>query len=358
MSQTKLFSLAPSGNSVGSYYVIKLTNEVSYPASTVLGFRDIVLESGDLYPGIDLWFDKKVIPGIKEGKRYAYLIMQEGKPIAEAVVRRGEDTKLCSMRIMPAYQNKAIGPFLFDQIALLLDNSVKHVHFTAPESLVVEREGLFERLGFSNMGRASKIYRVGEDELVFKANASTFRKRATRLHIEIQEHQLNEKLESYADQTGPIVLSIHPEFAKKIVTHKKTVEIRKRFSKKLVGSCVFLYATRPIQSVVGEARISSVAEGRPHDIWMAFKDQLGCSKTNFTEYCRGYRKIYAVSLEELIPYPDPLPWAVFSAAFDAPIRPPQSYQFLKPAGFARAQNYPMLDWSKLKRHEGTQMMLF
>jgi predicted transcriptional regulator len=358
MSQTKLFSQAPSENSTGSYYVVRLTNEVSYPAPTIAGFRDLVLESEDLYPGIDLWFERKVIPGIKEGRRYAYLVMQEGKAVAEAIVKRGGDTKLCSMRIRPNYQNKAIGPFLFDQIAALLDDSVKQVHFTAPESLVAEREGLFQTLGFSNMGKASKIYRVGEDELVFKADARSFKKRAARLHIEIQEHWASEQRHSSLDETDPIVLSIHPGYAKMVVTHKKTVEIRRRFSKKLVGSCVFLYATKPLQAVVGEARISAVEEGKPRDIWGTFKDQMGCSKSDFAEYCRGNRRVYAVQLEQLIPYPDPLPWAVFSAAFDAPIKPPQSYQFLRPAGFAPAQKYKTLDWLELKRREGTQMILF
>src|SRR6267378_1490486 len=167
IGQGKVFPHEPSGKDQGSYYILRLTNEVCYPKATLEGFRQLVDESEDLYPGIDIWFRSKVVTGINEGVRYAFLVIHEGRPVAAAIVKPGADTKLCSMRIKPAYQKKAIGPILFAHIAEMLNHSIEQIHFTAPESLVVERKGLFQRLGFVNVGKARRVYRPGEEEFVF-----------------------------------------------------------------------------------------------------------------------------------------------------------------------------------------------
>jgi predicted transcriptional regulator len=351
--QKRLFNTESRADLKGSYYVIKLTNEVAYPSDTVNGFRDLVHESSDLYPGIEVWFDKKVIPGVKDGSRYAYLVMHQGKPVAEAIIKRGNDTKLCSMRIKPAYQNKAIGPILFAQIAYLLEKETSRVHFTAPESLIEEREGLFNALGFANIGRAQKQYRFGQDELVYRADSVTFRRRALRWLTDSQEGDA-----SLRDGLHSLVMSIHPKYAFMIVNNLKTVEVRSRFSNRHAGKTVFLYATKPSGSIVGEAKVASVVEGKPVEIWSLYEHQIGCTKREFDTYCVGLRRVSAVILEEVFPYPDPLPWQVFSAAFDAPVKPPQSYSLLKPSGFVLSDKFkrevPLLATTR----EGEQIALF
>lgn len=352
IGQKKIFEHQASALHKGSYYLLQLTNEISYPKETLEGFKELVNESEDLYPGIDLWFSNKVIPGIKEGIRYAYLVMHEGKPVAEAIVKKGADVKLCSMRIKPAYQRKAIGPILFAHIAKMISQTSELIHFTAPESLVVERNGLFNRLGFVNVGKSKRTYRPGEDEFVFRADCHNFKHRANRLLSLSKEEQSNINF-----QSNSIVLSVWPKYAHQILTYKKTIELRKRFSKNLVGATVFLYATRPTQAVVGEAIISAIVEGKPKEIWSIFKEKLGCSHQEYWNYCVGSKKITAILLEEISPYPDPLPWSVFSTAFNAPIRPPQSYQFLKPSGFSHSSQY-RINLPDPETKDGEQISLF
>jgi predicted transcriptional regulator/N-acetylglutamate synthase-like GNAT family acetyltransferase len=358
MSQEKLFIEKPSGNGNGNYYIIKLTNEISYSQETLNEFKVLIGESEDLYPGIEGWFDKKVMPGIKTGIRYAYLVMHEGKAVAEAIVKRGEKTKICSLRIRPAYQNKSIGPFLFAEIASQIEKMTTHIHFTAPESLVVEREGMFERLGFINIGKASKIYRADEDELVFRGERENFKRRALQLHLLSKETETVSKINNKEIEKKSLVMSIQPKYAKRIISKKKKVEIRRRFSAKLVGSTVFIYASMPIRAIVGESTISSIIHARPREIWEGFNEQIGCSRNEFNEYCRGEKTVYAIVLDELLPYPDPLPWSVFSAAFDAPIRPPQSYQFLKPTGLSQAKSFKIIEPREYKKKEAEQIAFF
>jgi predicted transcriptional regulator/N-acetylglutamate synthase-like GNAT family acetyltransferase len=358
MSQTKLFTEISSGNGNGAYYIIKLTNEVTYSQETLKEFKKLIGESEDLYPGIEGWFDEKVMPGIKSGTRYAYLVMHEGKPIAEAIVKRGEKTKICSLRIKPAYQNKSIGPFLFAEIASQIEKTTTHVHFTAPESLVAEREGMFERLGFVNICKAKKIYRPGEDEFVFRGEKNNFTRRAVRLHLLSKENQTLISIDNKGEEKKSLVMSIRPKYAKRIISKKKKVEIRRKFSEKLVGSTVFIYASSPMQAIVGESIISSIIHGKPRDIWEGYSEQIGCSKNEFNEYCRGEKTVYAIVLDDLLPYPDPLPWSIFSAAFDAPIHPPQSYRFLKPAGLSPVKSFKIIEPREYQKREAEQIVFF
>lgn len=341
MSQLKLFKEKKERKKKdnGSLYLLKLNNEVNYSQETLNGFRDIVGDSEDIYPGIDKWFNRKVIPGIERGQRFAYLIMSEGKAIAETIIKRDYDTKLCSMKIIPEYQNNHLGPVLFAQIANSIDSFADTIHFTAPESLVIKRIGLFNELGFSKIGKSKKKYRKGEEEFIFRANTRIFRKRANDLLLKISV-----KLTNNSEELKPIVLSVKPKYAGLIIKKKKTVEIRRKFSKKkLEGTTVFIYASRPEQCIMGEARISSVIEEKPDIIWNLFNEKIGCTHIEYNSYCVGLDKVNALILDDIRPYDMPMPWTVFSSSFDAPIRPPQSYQFLKPFGFVSEEENILIE---------------
>lgn len=323
---------------LGSSYILKLTNEINYPTDTYKEFKSIVSEIEDLYPGIDKWFNKKVIPGISEGSRYAFLVMHQGKAIAETIIKPGQHSKLCSMKIKSSFQNQSLGPILFAEIAKTLENFSETIHFTAPESLVYEREGLFKRLGFICEGRSNKIYRKGEDEFVFKASVSDFKKRALYL---LNDSLNNTNIKKH--QNCPIIMSIRAEHAYHIVKKRKTVEIRKRFSNNTLGSTIFIYATKPTGSVIGEAKIYDIKEGNPIDIWNNYHDKIGCTYEQYQNYCGNQTNIKAIILDEVIEYSTPLPWVLFSTTFNAPKRPPQSYEFFKPTGFTQNLNQKLED---------------
>lgn len=110
--------------------------------------------------------------------------------------------------------------------------------------------------------------------------------------------------------------------------------------------------------MVGEARIQSVVKGKPKEIWGLFERRIGIKERAFREYCCGRKTVYAVLLEDVLPYPDPLPWTVFSTAFNAPIKPPQSYQFIHPTGFALAGKIKNISMATYKKFEGDQIPLF
>jgi hypothetical protein len=109
-------------------FLLKCNSETNTSESTLNGFKEIVSEIEDIYPGIDKWFEKKVLPGIKNGTRFAYLIIHNNKVIGESIVKPGKNAKLCSLRIKPEYQNKSMGLLLFAKIASTLDYNSKSIY--------------------------------------------------------------------------------------------------------------------------------------------------------------------------------------------------------------------------------------
>ena len=65
------------------------------------------------------------------------------------------------------------------------------------------------------------------------------------------------------------LLSVHPLYAAALVDGRKTVEFRKRRLAPDV-SRVRVYATAPLQHVIGEFEVAETVEGTPGEIWDRF----------------------------------------------------------------------------------------
>ena len=67
-----------------SIKIIKLEHKISNIDPLLIDqHKTVVLEAEDLYPGIDIWYNKKVKPGLEEGERIGYLIQKNGSPVGE-----------------------------------------------------------------------------------------------------------------------------------------------------------------------------------------------------------------------------------------------------------------------------------
>lgn len=300
--------------------LVRLGDQKRISASSFSSFSDLLLESETIYPGIDKWFVKKVVPGMRQGSRIAYVVFHQGKAIAESIVKFGARTKMCSMRVDPRFQGKGIGPFLFGQIAAELDYSVSSIHFTAPESLVEERRGLFDDLGFVFAGKSRKSYRSGDDELVFKATATDFKRRS----LELVEKKIARRFTRGAAEG--ILLSIRNRYLERIFSGKKHIELRRKFSEKLEGCVALLYAPQPVGKVMGDAVISGVVTDTPERIWKGFHYHLGCTREEYESYCGSADRLSALFLTNICRYPRPFDWEILEKVFTGFTRPPQNYQ--------------------------------
>ena len=112
---------------------------------------------------------------------------------------------------------------------------------------------------------------------------------------------------------------------KEILVGSKSIEIRKRFSRKWTGCKAMLYSSRPVSALVGEVTIGSVTYGRPTDIWAAFESHLDCSYEEFQEYVGSSTQVSAIELKDVTPYEIPVNLRQISHLLNQNLRQPQSY---------------------------------
>ena len=126
------------------------------------------------------------------------------------------------------------------------------------------------------------------------------------------------------------LMSIHPEHAEALLDGRKKVELRKsRFASDI--SHILIYATSPVQRVLGWARANRVEEGSPSKIWETHKSHAGVSRRTYRTYFQGHRRATAIHIADPQRLSDPLPLSEIEDG----LKPPQSWRYLSPDAAAR-----------------------
>jgi predicted transcriptional regulator len=276
---------------------------------------------GDMYPNIKRWFRDKVLPGLRDGSRVGYVGFDGEEPVLTAVVKRGERAKFCHLWIEPNLRAAHLGEVFFTVMALEVRNTAKEIHFTLPESLWCERRDFFAGFGFHEVVRARTQYRLFNDELRTSASfLSVWRAARLRLPQLVNVFSINKY-----SMAPSLLLSIKPEFARRLLNGEKAVEIRRKFHCRWQGARVALYASRPDQSLVGEATIENVTSASPVAVWNLYKDRIGCSREEFDAYAGTAREVAAITLADVTPYIDRMPVCQFEVLLEEELSPPQSH---------------------------------
>lgn len=301
--------------------VVKFGGDYVPRPESLSHLEQMVEECEDLYPGIDIWFKKKVVPGLEEKNRVALLVYHDSRPIGSVVVRKGDDAKLCSLRVLPEEQKKGLGHLLIALVANEIRSMATHVHFTAPSKLWFELEQFFKDYGFVNNGLAGVQYRLFDQELACSADfKSVWKGVVDKLPSIIENFTLNGN-KAHCD----LVFSIRPAFADRIINGRKRVEVRRRFSNKWKGATALLYASSPLRQFVGEAIIGDIITSTPDKIWSDWKDELGCTFDEFGSYCNGASQVSAIIFEEVKVFKDPIPQAQMEHLVQKDLKAPQSF---------------------------------
>ena len=120
-----------------------------------------------------------------------------------------------------------------------------------------------------------------------------------------------------------VLLSIKPEFANKIFAGEKLYEYRKSVFKEHITTIV-VYASRPVQRIIGELEVEEVIQGTPDKIWQMTSEQSGISRTYFSEYFGGRSRAYAIKIAKCNRYKRAInPYKKY-----ANFTPPQSFCYL------------------------------
>jgi predicted transcriptional regulator len=120
------------------------------------------------------------------------------------------------------------------------------------------------------------------------------------------------------------VLSVNPDYANKIVDGKKTAELRRRFPlTTMTGAIAYIYATSPVQAIIGFAIIKMVQQLPVRDIWQGFSDAACIAKDDFETYFAGIDKGHVVVLDRARRFRDSVSVDQLKARFG--FVPPQSF---------------------------------
>jgi len=120
-----------------------------------------------------------------------------------------------------------------------------------------------------------------------------------------------------------VLLSIKPQFAEKILTGEKRYEFRKTIFKYPQVKVVVVYASSPIQKVVGEFTVSEVLYEDVDSLWRKTHKHSGITKEFFYRYFENKDRGYALKINGVKRYRTPLCLHEHFGLF-----PPQSYAYL------------------------------
>lgn len=121
-----------------------------------------------------------------------------------------------------------------------------------------------------------------------------------------------------------VLLSIKPEFAEKIFNGTKKYEYRRSVFKNQNVKTVVVYASSPVQLVIGEFEIDTILNDNLHQLWNITKDNSGISENYFFEYFINKERGYAIKIKQTTRYIKAL-----SLKNDFNAAPPQSFMYLE-----------------------------
>lgn len=119
------------------------------------------------------------------------------------------------------------------------------------------------------------------------------------------------------------LMSIHPQYADRILNGTKRVEFRKRPVAADVTHVV-VYATAPVSAVVGAFTVDDQHTASPQMLWRQFRQVAGISWTDFRAYYAGRSAGTGIAVGAVLQASQPL-----CLRRDVGVQhPPQSFQYL------------------------------
>jgi predicted transcriptional regulator len=131
------------------------------------------------------------------------------------------------------------------------------------------------------------------------------------------------------DEEKALLVSIHSQYARLILSGEKRVELRRRFDSEAGGSRMLIYATSPTAAVVGHVLIDDVECLSTDEIWQRYGKDAAISADDFRSYFAGVEDGCAVLLSNPTTYKEPVPLQALRDTHG--LTAPQSYIFLRDA---------------------------
>jgi predicted transcriptional regulator len=121
-----------------------------------------------------------------------------------------------------------------------------------------------------------------------------------------------------------VLLSIRPEFVDKIFSGIKRYEFRRVLFKANPVRKIVIYASSPIQKVVGEFEVGGILSMDTEHLWEKTHEFSGIDKDHFDEYFVGKSVGHAIKIKKVKRYRQPRDLKEMCNVE----RPPQSFAYV------------------------------
>lgn len=126
-----------------------------------------------------------------------------------------------------------------------------------------------------------------------------------------------------------VLLSIKPKFALQIIGGTKTIELRRKFpTDQVIGGVAIIYASSPLQKIIGYAYIENVLFLTLDEIWCHYGEQSKVKQNLFYQYYTGLTHGFALHLIKPVHLKREISLKELKNKYN--ITPPQSYRYLSP----------------------------
>ena len=123
---------------------------------------------------------------------------------------------------------------------------------------------------------------------------------------------------------GDILISVRSEYATKMLSGQKTVELRRRYLNVKPGTRVWIYSKAPHAAVRARAVVESIVSGKPAGLWRKFRCCAGVSRREFCSYFGNIDVGHAILLKNIRKLPEEMSLATIRRRVRS-FHPPQFY---------------------------------
>ena len=123
------------------------------------------------------------------------------------------------------------------------------------------------------------------------------------------------------------ILAVKPHFARALVAGEKRFEFRRAHPGFETGDVIYVYATAPVQAVLGYFICDRIIEGTPRELSENYEGGPEFTGSFLRSYFQGRTKGYAIQVKDPRAWTSPLTLDTLREIIPG-FHPPRSYRFL------------------------------
>ena len=123
------------------------------------------------------------------------------------------------------------------------------------------------------------------------------------------------------------IFAVKPHLAEALVRGDKQIEFRRSRPRLEEGDVIYVYATSPVQAIVGRFTCGGVIEGRPTQLWRDYRHASQVTRSFFLGYFNGNDRGFAIPVKDPERLDPPLALDQIQQLIPG-FYPPRSYRFL------------------------------